>query len=194
MTACVIALALLAWVFASRAFRSNLTGVIGGIVVGIVIVWGWFATGFLGADPFEPQPLGSYTFIKPLGASVLYLMASTGTEIGFGVGATLGVLLGSCAAAHARDEFRWEASDDAREQKRQIVGAVLMGTGGMFALGCTIGQGLTAVSILSVTAPIVLISIWIGAWLGLSFVVEGTVRGAVLGLFARRNHTPNAGE
>ncbi|MEO1701560.1 MAG: YeeE/YedE thiosulfate transporter family protein [Pseudomonadota bacterium] len=70
--------------------------------------------------------------------------------------------------------MRWEACDDARELGRHLAGAFLMGTGGVFALGCTIGQGVSAMSTLSLSAPITMVSIAIGARLGLSFLIEGT--------------------
>ena len=104
-------------------------------------------------------------------------MTSTGTPISFGVGATLGVICGAFFGALWKREFRWEASDDSREARRQILGAFLMGTGGMYALGCTIGQGLTAVSALALSAPIALAAIWLGAWIGLTYLIEGSLRG-----------------
>lgn len=62
----------------------------------------------------------------------------------------LGVIVGAFAAAIYGREFRWEAYDDAREMKRHVLGAVLMGIGGVTALGCTMGQGLTGISTLSI--------------------------------------------
>ncbi|MEL6747033.1 MAG: YeeE/YedE family protein [Pseudomonadota bacterium] len=175
----------------ATASHRRRTVLIGG-VVGLVIVWGWFVTGYVASDPFEPVPVASYAFIRGLGASVLFLMASSGTEVGFGIGATVGVLLGSLCAAVWKREFRWEANDDVTEQKRHIIGAFLMGTGGMFALGCTIGQGLTAVSMLALSAPIVLASIGIGAWLGLHYVVEGTIAGALRAIVGAPIRASNA--
>jgi hypothetical protein len=69
--------------------------------------------------------------------------------------------------------MRWEACDDARELSRHLLGAFLMGTGGVFALGCTIGQGVSAVSVMAISAPIVMISIAAGARMGLGLLVEG---------------------
>ena len=189
-TGAACAVLLSAWALSHRQFRRSAPHLAVALVVGLVIAWGWFATSYLASDPFEPAAVSSYTFIRSLGASVLYLMASSGTEIGFGVGATAGVLLGSFIAALQRSEFRWEASDDVVEQKRQIIGAFLMGTGGMFALGCTVGQGLTAVSILALSAPIVLASIWLGAWLGLNYIVEGTFTGALRAIAGRPMQAP----
>ncbi|MEM9026777.1 MAG: YeeE/YedE family protein [Pseudomonadota bacterium] len=171
-----VSILLVAWVLSDRAFRERRQLLLWGIFVGAIIAFGWVATGWLSQDAFEPQAVVSFSFVQPLGASVMYVMTSSGSTIGFGIGSVVGVLLGSGLAAVARKEWRWEAADDAVEARRQIIGGVLMGTGGMYALGCTIGQGLTAVSALTLSAPIVLAAIWFGAWLGLSYLLSGSVR------------------
>jgi hypothetical protein len=89
----------------------------------------------------------------------------------------VGVFLGAAAAAFLADDIRWEACDDARELGRHLLGAFLMGTGGIFAMGCTIGQGVSAFSLLSISAPIVVLSIALGARIGLSILVEGSAFG-----------------
>ena len=181
-----VTIALLVWCFRDAEFRSARRPVFAGITVGAMIVLGWFATGTIGNDPFDEQRLMSFTFVRPLGDTLVYLMTFTGASIDFGIGATLGVIAGSAAGSLAKREFRWEACDDARELKRQIFGGFLMGTGGLLSLGCTVGQGLSAVSALALSAPIVLASIFAGAWLGLIYLVEGSVGDAFRHLFARR--------
>ncbi|MEL7348888.1 MAG: YeeE/YedE thiosulfate transporter family protein, partial [Pseudomonadota bacterium] len=76
--------------------------------------------------------------------------------------------------ANLREEIRWEACDDARELRRQIAGAVMMGVGGVLAVGCTVGQGLSALSVLSVSSPITIAAMAAGARLGLFTLVERT--------------------
>ncbi len=85
------------------------------------------------------------------------------------------MLAGAALGSIAKGEFRWEACDDARELRRQMLGAVLMGVGGMLAIGCTIGQGLSAMSLLAVGAPVTVLCILAGARLGLMLLVEGIV-------------------
>jgi hypothetical protein len=87
----------------------------------------------------------------------------------------VGTVFGAALAAWQRDDIRWEACDDARELGRHLLGAALMGAGGVFALGCTVGQGLSAVSVLASSAPVVMVSIAIGARLGLAVLLEGTI-------------------
>ncbi len=177
-----VAAMLAIWCFKDPDFRNAPRPVIAGAGVGLMIVLGWFATGTVGNDPFDQQRLVSYTFVRPLGDTLVYLMTFTGASINFGIGATLGVIAGSAIGSLAKGEFRWEACDDARELKRQIFGGFLMGTGGLLALGCTVGQGLSAVSVLALSAPVVLASIFAGAWLGLMYLVEGTVGDALRNL------------
>ncbi|TJZ89955.1 YeeE/YedE family protein [Paracoccus gahaiensis] len=107
----------------------------------------------------------SYT--APVGRSILYLMTATGTAPSFSVGLVFGTLAGAVAGSLWRRSFRWEACDDPRELGRQLGGAILMGVGGVIAMGCTIGQGLTATALLAWSGPVTLLSIGAGAWVGL---------------------------
>ena len=91
----------------------------------------------------------------------------------FGVGSVFGVLAGAFAGSLIKGHFRWEACEDPRELKRQVIGAVLMGFGAILAMGCTIGQGLSAFSILTLNAPLVFAGIFAGAALGLKQLITG---------------------
>lgn len=174
--AIVLALLIAAIALSSRSFRADKKKGSIGILVGLAIVWGWFTTGYLANDPFEPYPLESYTFSAPLGETLIYIMAMSGTSLKFGIGAVFGVILGAAITSIALGHFRWEACDDAPEMRRQILGGFLMGIGSVTALGCTIGQGISAASTLAFTAPIALISVFIGAWLGLNYLIHGSMR------------------
>ncbi len=129
--------------FAERSFRRSWRLIVTGSGVGLLVVAGWWITGLAGGDPFDTRRVESFSFVAPLGETIFYAMLASGVRIDFHVGAVLGVLLGAFIAASAHGEFRWEAPDDAREAKRHLLGAFLMGTGGVAALGCTIGQGVT---------------------------------------------------
>lgn len=141
--------------------------------VGAVIAFGWWSTSALSLVAFDPVPVGSYTFTGPLGETVLFAMTSSAGGLSFGVGSVAGVLCGATLGSWSNGEFRWEACDDPRELGRQMAGAALMGVGGVIAMGCSIGQGLTAFSMLSVGAPLVALSILSGAALGLRQLIEG---------------------
>ena len=141
-------------------------------LIGAAIAGGWLVTGPL-ADPFGAHRLESLTFVAPIGRLILQIMTEALTNAGFGVASVLGVMAGSFAVAMAQEEGRFEAFDDPREMKRHLLGAALMGLGGVLARGCTIGQGLSAGSLTSVSTPLVLAGIVLGAALGLRHLIEG---------------------
>lgn len=151
-----------------RSIRSVATGV----AVGTIVVLGWWATGIAGLDPFETRRVESLSFVAPLGETLLYLMLASGLRPDFPVGAVLGVVAGAFLATKTAREFRWEAPDDAREMRRHLLGAFLMGFGGIAALGCTIGQGITGISTLSIGSLLTITSILVGARLGLYWLIE----------------------
>lgn len=143
-----------------------------GVMTGVIVVLGWWATGVAGFDPFDTRRVESFSFVAPLGETLLYVMLATGLRPDFPVGAVAGVILGAFLAARSSGQFRWEAPDDAREMKRHLLGAVLMGFGGISALGCTIGQGISGVSTLAVGSFLAIASIVVGARFGLYLLVE----------------------
>ena len=172
--AAMAAAALFYWVFRDAAFRRDTGRIVAGTVIGLCIAAGWAVTSTLRETLFTPVQLESASFVAPLGDTMMQLITVTGTLPDYGVGLIVGVLAGAALAAWRADEVRWEACDDARELGRHLGGAFLMGTGGMFALGCTIGQGVSAVSLLAISAPITLVSILVGARIGLGVIVEGS--------------------
>ena len=143
-----------------------------GVAIGVIVVLGWWATGSAGYDPFDTRRVESFSFVAPLGETVLYAMLASGLRPDFAVGSVVGVIAGAFLAAKSAGHFRWEAPDDAREMKRHLLGAFLMGFGGIAALGCTIGQGITGISTLAVGSFIAIASILVGARFGLYLLIE----------------------
>jgi uncharacterized membrane protein YedE/YeeE len=140
---------LIVYSLASRDFRRSFDNLLAGIVVGLIIPAGWYVTAVIGFDDFEPVRLESYTFVAPTAESIQYLMTFTGSTISFGVAAVFGVILGSFLYVITTGKFRLESFVGAPDMKRHIVGGILMGFGGVLALGCTIGQGVTGMSTLA---------------------------------------------
>lgn len=173
LLAALIALPFAFWALASPAFRRSPGHVGWSVAVAAAIVFGWVGSAWLADRSFGATPVQSYTFSAPLGETILYLMTASGTGLSFAVGSVAGVLAGAVAGSRWRGRFRWEACDDPRELGRQILGAFLMGVGAVLAVGCSIGQGLTAFSTLQVGAPVALASIFAGAAFGLRRMIEG---------------------
>jgi uncharacterized membrane protein YedE/YeeE len=144
-----------------------------GGVVALAIVSGWAVTAWASLRSFEVIGVRSHNFSAPVGESLAWVMMSSVRPLGFATGSVVGVVLGSVLGSWRLGQFKWEACDDPRELKRQVLGAVLMGFGAALALGCSVGQGLSAFGVLAASAPIVVISIFLGAALGLRHLIVG---------------------
>lgn len=167
------------WVFKSSSFRADHARLVAGLVIGLCIAAGWAITSSHAGRSLDPVQIEAGSFVMPVGDTILQIIAVTGELPDYGVGLVIGVFLGAAVSAFRSHDMRWEACDDARELGRHLLGAFLMGTGGVFALGCTIGQGVSAFSVMAVSAPLVMISIALGARMGLGLLVEGTPFGFV---------------
>jgi hypothetical protein len=143
------------------------------MAVGMAVAGGWAGTQWVAAHGFHNAPVESFTFTAPLGETLLFLMTSSGGGLSFSVGAVAGVLLGAFAGSVIKGHFRWEACEDPRELKRQCIGAVCMGFGAVLALGCTIGQGISAFAVFAFSAPLTFAAIFAGAALGLRQLITG---------------------
>ncbi len=153
--------------FRSAAFRASPRDIAGGIVVGLLIAAGWFATGYLGQDEFEPAPVASLTFIAPVGETIQYAMFATGARMTFGIAVVSGVFLGALASALATRSYELQGFSRPTQMLRYMAGGALMGLGGAMALGCSIGQALTGFSTLAFGSFLAGAGIVIGSTLAL---------------------------
>lgn len=169
----VIGLAICAAALIGGTLKSNRSAMIWSAIVGLAIVTGWAGTSWIANTGFGAEPVVSHTFSAPVGDAILFAMLSSGLGLSFGVGSVAGVWIGAFIGSLIKGHFRWEACDDPRELRRQIFGAVIMGMGAVIASGCTVGQGISAFSLLSYSAPITLLSIFAGCALGLRQLITG---------------------
>jgi uncharacterized membrane protein YedE/YeeE len=183
--AAAVSAALLIFCFKDDAFRHSVSNIIAGIIIGLCAVAGWVVTGVLGADEFNPVPLASITFVAPVAESLQYLMTFTGSTINFGIAVVGGVIAGSFLMAVGTRTFQIESFVDRGDLLRHLTGAALMGAGGVLALGCTIGQGITGMSTLALGSVIAWLSILGGGYLGVKYLEEGSFGGALRAAFAR---------
>lgn len=168
-----IGLILVALMLMSSSFRKDRTALFWSVITGLAIVSAWAGTGWVADRGFGETSVASHTFAAPIGRTMIYIMTASAGGLNFAVGSVLGVLLGAFIGSLFKGHFRWEACEDPRELRRQILGAALMGFGAVLALGCSVGQGLSAFSVLSVSAPIVVLSILVGTALGLRQIMYG---------------------
>jgi hypothetical protein len=117
------------------------------------------------------RAMESLTFVAPIAYTVdwLILYSDASRHLSIGVVSVAGVVLGSALAALAGGNFRWEGFAGTEDTANHLVGALLMGVGGVTALGCTVGQGLSGLSTLSVGSFIALAGIIGGALAGLRY-------------------------
>lgn len=167
LAAVVIVAALVMFAFAHTTFRRSPGQIAAGIIVGLLVAGGWYVTGYLGADDFNPVPVTSLTFIAPIADSLQYAMLSTGLTLNFGVATVAGVFTGSLVTALATGRFKLEGYSSPRHMLRSGTGAALMGIGGVMAFGCSIGQGLTGVSTLALGSFVAVAGILLGTAAGL---------------------------
>ena len=157
----------------SREMRNSPSYLIWGCIVGLAIVSGWAGTQWVATNGFDTPRVVSHTFSAPLGETIIYTMTSSGNTVSFGTGSVLGVVLGALLGSLLKRQFRWESCDDPRELRRQLLGAFIMGVGAVIALGCSVGQGLSAFSVLAYSAPVTFICMLLGAALGLRQLIWG---------------------
>ena len=172
IAATAISAALIIFAFAHAPFRRAGGQIAAGIAVGVLVTAGWFATGCLGADDFNPAAVTSLTFIAPVVDTVQYVMLSTGLTLNFAIAMVSGVFAGSLLTALVTRRFRLEGYTSPQHMLRSISGAALMGSGGAMALGCSIGQGLTGISTLALSSFAAAAGILLGTAAGLRGVLR----------------------
>ncbi len=186
----MVAIALLIFIFKSGDFRKSFDNILGGTVVGLAVVGGWYITGGsmgvawkdfadMAVDVPSRVNVQSYTFISPMGDSVRYLMEPTNLMfVNFGVTALVGVIVGSFLYAIIARRFRVEWFASGGDFSNHVVGGVLMGVGGVLAMGCTIGQAVTGVSTLAIGSILTFLAIVGGAAATMKFMYWRMLREA----------------
>jgi uncharacterized membrane protein YedE/YeeE len=173
----VIGGGIIAFVYASKAFRSSFDYTLGGVVTGLVVVGGWYVSGHVGHVAEDPNTLQeafvatntgrmeSFSFVAPFAFTLEYLMFWTDKSriVTYGIASALGVIAGSAAYALATRTFRWEGFRDAEDTANHVIGGVLMGFGGITALGCTIGQAISGFSTLALGSIMTFLAIVAGS-------------------------------
>lgn len=156
-----------------------------GLGIGAVVVAVWWVSGRLGHLAEHPQTLEeaflatnsqrmeSLTFVAPIAYTVdwLILFSDKSKVLTIAVVSTLGVIVGAFVSAVATRSFRWEGFAGTQDTAYHLAGAVLMGVGGVTAMGCTVGQGLSGVSTLALGSFVAFAGIVAGAVAGLKLQV-----------------------
>jgi uncharacterized membrane protein YedE/YeeE len=182
LVALLVGGALIAWALADPDSRTG-SSLLGGLGLGLVITAMWWVSGHLGFVAEHPETLEavylatnsgrmeSLTFTAPMAYTLdwIILFSDTSKVLTTGVVTVAGVVVGSFVQAMASKSFHWEGFRSTQDTALHIGGAVLMGVGGVTALGCTVGQGLSGLSTLSLTSMIAVVGIVLGAIGGFRF-------------------------
>ncbi len=176
LTLAVLVLAILAFVFKDKRFRGNLIQVVASVILGLLVVAAWYLSGHIGYGENQEtletvyfatnsRTIESFSFVAPVSFSLelLMLWTDTSTRMTFGIATALGVVMGSFVYAISTKQFRWEGFASIDDLKTQLIGAILMGFGGVTAIGCTVGQGMSGVSTLAIGSFITLAGVVAGA-------------------------------
>ena len=179
--ALIVSLPLAIWILRSRDFRGNLELLAAGLIIGALIVIGWYVTAgpqgvtlleeldFADQRPFFTGAQ-SMTFIGPAGHVVQYVKQGFGTiYLTFGVATVAGVVAGSFLYTLVFRKVRLEWFASWQDFGAHVAGALLMGIGGVLAMGCTIGQGISGVSTLALGSVLTIVSIIAGSALTMKY-------------------------
>ena len=183
--------ALIAWSLARREGRS-FENLLAGFGVGLIVTGVWWVSGRLGYVSEDPNTLQeafvatnskrmeSLSFVAPVAFTLDWLMffSDKSKALTIGIVSVCGVVAGSAVWSVATRNFRWEGFGNAQDTGNHLVGAVLMGVGGVTALGCTVGQGLSGLSTLSLTSFVAVAAIIAGAVAALHFQIWRIERAA----------------
>ncbi|MBC5764509.1 YeeE/YedE family protein [Ramlibacter albus] len=168
---------LVAWSLAGRGFR-NFDNVLAGLGIGGVIAAMWWTSGHLGHLAEHPETLEetflatnsgraeALSFVAPVAYTLDWLLffSDKAKVVTIGIVSVIGVVAGSLATALAMKRFKWEGFGSTEDVANHLAGGALMGVGGVTAMGCTIGQGLSGLSTLSATSVVAVIAIVLGAF------------------------------
>jgi uncharacterized membrane protein YedE/YeeE len=172
IVALLIAGAAIAYCFWDKRFRKSPVHILSGVAVGLIVAAGWAITGMTYDEmATRPVPPISLTYVRPMGDTLQWLALYTASPVpGFGVMSVFGGLLGAFAAAFAMGRFHLVTFSDPADTLRNLLGAALMGVGGVMAMGCTIGQAVTGVSTLALGSFVSFGAIVAGGFWGLKLL------------------------
>lgn len=139
---------------------------IDGVLIGLLVSVAWFVSGYIGQDSMEREiALSSITFVYPTAKALELFTYYQVNELSFGITIICGVLIGTFLMSFSNKKYSFgcTSNQNINKVKYNMIGGALMGTGGILAIGCTVGQGLSGLSTLAFSSALAIISIFISA-------------------------------
>ncbi len=163
-----IALLLVALVVLIKAKFKRVFSLYDGVIVGLLVSAGWLVTGILGEESIEREvQFGSLSFVYPTGQSLELFSYYSVSDLNFGISVILGVLIGAFLMSKKNRRYSFGCTSNIKRNKLgyNMVGGAMMGVGGVVAIGCTVGQGLTGLSTLAFSSVLAISSIGISGYI-----------------------------
>lgn len=144
----------------------------GASAVGLAIAGAWWFTASVAATSMEAglAPIQALSFTGPSAEVLSRVLFAPDRPPTFDFGLVPGVFLGAFVAAALFGELKLEGFSGAASMRRYLVGAVLMGFGGMTAGGCAVGAGLSGAAVFTITSWVTLSAMWAAAALTDRFI------------------------
>ena len=139
-----------------------------GMLMGLIVAAGWYITGIIGIESIEREiNITSVTFVYPTAQTLEFFSFFQVTELSFGVSVILGVVSGAFIMSKFNRKYSFGCTSNLEHSKVKynMIGGALMGVGGVLAIGCTVGQGLTGISTLAIASVLAILSIMISGFL-----------------------------
>ena len=147
-------------VFSSSHFRKSTLDIFAGICVGLIVVLGWIVTW-----EYNKDAMVTLGFIVPISNILSLLLTPSETIFSFGSAVLIGIFVGSFLENCIHKKHKISYIFINKGTFRLIIGGVLMGYGGVTAFGCTIGQGIIGVSILTFSSLLTFTCMFCGCFL-----------------------------
>lgn len=154
---------LAAGIFFALRGKVRAAGILYGFGVGAIVACAWLLTYQVASQAFDVTPIKSLSFTGPAADVLMLVLSPPGQPWNFDIGLVPGVFLGSFLAAFLSGELKLEGFKDGLSMRRYIIGAALMGFGGMLAGGCAVGAGVSGAAVFALTAWVTLSAMWLSA-------------------------------
>ncbi len=139
-----------------------------GAIIGLLVGVAWYVTGYIGLESIDKEiQTQAISFVYPSAKTLELFTYYQVNEFSFGVCLVIGAIIGTYISTlfNKKYSFGCTANLGIKKVKYNMIGGALMGVGGIMAIGCTVGQGLSGVSTLVFSSFLAIASIFISGYI-----------------------------